>query len=379
MTVYPFKLVLGPLTITGYGLMMMVAFLMAGWAIQVDLRRRNMNEGYAADIVFAAVIGGIVGAKIWYVLLTGTWDALLSRGGFVWYGGFLGGVAGVLLNGWRKRIPARWTMELTAAPLALGYALGRVGCFLINDDYGIPSSVNEEAPHAPESVPQRQRGGGELHGPARGDALAPPVQQHPRHAAQEPAVPHEAAAAQQRVPRAREQHVPDLRPHDAADDGREHDVRGVVFVHGAAPQVDLDRPTRHQERYHHHQPVAGDGEGAEHELERIDSHCGLRIVDCGMTTGSSPGSGKSARASMVQSLRSPRARRCQPARAIMAALSAFKRGLATTTRASPARRSAARPVRVRLQATPPPSTAVWRPVARTARSSFVTSTSSTAS
>jgi len=50
-------------------------------------------------------------------------------------------VAGVLLNGWRKRIPARWTMELTAAPLALGYALGRVGCFLINDDYGIPSSV----------------------------------------------------------------------------------------------------------------------------------------------------------------------------------------------------------------------------------------------
>jgi len=121
--------------------MMMVAFLMAGWAIQVDLRRRKMNEDYAADIVFAAVVGGIVGAKIWYVLLTGTWDALLSRGGFVWYGGFLGGVAAVLLNGWRKRIPARWTMELTAAPLALGYALGRVGCFLINDDYGIPSSL----------------------------------------------------------------------------------------------------------------------------------------------------------------------------------------------------------------------------------------------
>jgi phosphatidylglycerol:prolipoprotein diacylglycerol transferase len=130
MTIYPLKFVLGPLTITGYGIMMMVAFLMAGWAIQVDLRRRNMNEDYAADIVFAAVIGGIVGAKIWYVLLTGTWDALLSRGGFVWYGGFLGGVAGVLLSGWRRRIPARWTMELTAAPLALGYALGRVGCSL---------------------------------------------------------------------------------------------------------------------------------------------------------------------------------------------------------------------------------------------------------
>src|SRR5204862_130912 len=81
---------LGPLQVTGYGLMMMVAFLMAGWAIQVDLRRRGMAEEYAADIVFAAVVGGIVGAKIWYVLLTGEWEALLRRGGFVWYGGFLG-------------------------------------------------------------------------------------------------------------------------------------------------------------------------------------------------------------------------------------------------------------------------------------------------
>ena len=141
MTIYPFKFLLGPLTITGYGLMMMVAFLMAGWAIQLDLRQRRMNEDYAADIVFAAVVGGIIGAKVWYVLLTGEWDALFRRGGFVWYGGFLGGVAGVLLNGWRKGIPARWTMELTAAPLALGYALGRVGCFLVNDDYGVPSSL----------------------------------------------------------------------------------------------------------------------------------------------------------------------------------------------------------------------------------------------
>jgi len=141
MTIYPLTFQLGPLTITGYGIMMMVAFLMAGWAIQVELRRRGMNEDYAADIVFAAVVGGIVGAKIWYVLLTGEWDALFRRGGFVWYGGFLGGVAAVLGLGWWRRVPGRWAMELTAAPLALGYALGRVGCFLVNDDYGIPSTL----------------------------------------------------------------------------------------------------------------------------------------------------------------------------------------------------------------------------------------------
>jgi phosphatidylglycerol:prolipoprotein diacylglycerol transferase len=141
MTVYPFVLHLGPLELTGYGLMMMVAFLMAGWAIQLDLRERGLDEDYAADIVIAGVIGGLVGAKLWYVLLTGETGALLRRGGFVWYGGFLGAVAAILLNGWRRRVPARFTAEICAAPLALGYALGRVGCFLVNDDYGIPSSL----------------------------------------------------------------------------------------------------------------------------------------------------------------------------------------------------------------------------------------------
>ena len=141
MTVYPFVLHLGPLDLTGYGLMMMVAFLMAGWAIQLDLRQRGLDEDYAADIIIAGVIGGLLGAKIWYVLLTGDSAALLRRGGFVWYGGFLGATAGILLNGWRRRVPTRFTAELCAAPLALGYALGRVGCFLVNDDYGIPSNL----------------------------------------------------------------------------------------------------------------------------------------------------------------------------------------------------------------------------------------------
>src|SRR6266704_6865250 len=141
MTVYPFAIHLGPLELTGYGLMMMVAFLMAGGAIQLDLRARGLDEDYAADIIIAGVVGGLIGAKLWYVFLTGESEALFRRGGFVWYGGFLGATAGILLNGWRRRVPARFTAEIGAAPLALGYALGRVGCFLVNDDYGIPTSL----------------------------------------------------------------------------------------------------------------------------------------------------------------------------------------------------------------------------------------------
>jgi phosphatidylglycerol:prolipoprotein diacylglycerol transferase len=141
MTIYPFILHLGPLEVTGYGLMLMVAFLMGGWLIARQLRENQLREDYAADMVAAAVIGGIIGAKLWYVALTRDPGALFSRGGLVWYGGFIGGAAAVVFNGWRLGVPLRWTMQLGAPALAAAYALGRVGCFLVNDDYGRPTNL----------------------------------------------------------------------------------------------------------------------------------------------------------------------------------------------------------------------------------------------
>ena len=141
MPVYPFNIQLGPLQVTGYGIMMMVGFLVGGWLIALELERRRLNRDYASDIVFAALIGGVVGAKLWYVVLTKDPGALFSRGGLVWYGGFLGGVVAVLANGWRLGVPARWTIQITAPALAAAYAIGRVGCFLVGDDYGGPTDL----------------------------------------------------------------------------------------------------------------------------------------------------------------------------------------------------------------------------------------------
>jgi phosphatidylglycerol:prolipoprotein diacylglycerol transferase len=143
MTFYPLKIPLPfwPHEITGYGLMMMVAFLVGGWLISRELRRRRLSEDYAADMIAAAVIGGIIGAKLWYVALTQDLGSLFSRGGLVWYGGFIGGALAVILNGWRLGVPLRWTMQLAAPALALSYALGRIGCFLVNDDYGRPTDL----------------------------------------------------------------------------------------------------------------------------------------------------------------------------------------------------------------------------------------------
>jgi len=139
MTVYPLVFHVGPLSVTGFGIMMMLAFILAGWTMQLELRRRGLDEEFAADVVIGGVVGGLVGAKLWYVALTG--EALFSRGGFVWYGGFIGGVLGVVLNSWRRRVPIAFTAELVAPALALGYAIGRVGCFLVGDDYGVPTTL----------------------------------------------------------------------------------------------------------------------------------------------------------------------------------------------------------------------------------------------
>jgi phosphatidylglycerol:prolipoprotein diacylglycerol transferase len=140
-TVYPLVFRIGGFEVTGFGIMMMLAFVVGGWLVTLELRRRGWHEEYGADIVVAAVLGGVIGAKLWYVALTRDLDALLSRGGLVWYGGFLGGVLAVMANGWRRRVPIRITMHLTAPALAAAYAVGRVGCFVVGDDYGRPTDL----------------------------------------------------------------------------------------------------------------------------------------------------------------------------------------------------------------------------------------------
>jgi phosphatidylglycerol:prolipoprotein diacylglycerol transferase len=139
-TVYPLKIQIGPLEITGFGLMMMASFVVGGWLVAQELKRRKLNEDFAGDIIMGAVVGGIVGAKLWFVALHGA-DALFSRGGLVWYGGFFGGCLGVILMSLRRQVPIRFTAHLVAPALPAAYAVGRVGCFMVGDDYGFPTTV----------------------------------------------------------------------------------------------------------------------------------------------------------------------------------------------------------------------------------------------
>jgi len=140
-TAYPLEFSIGPLRITGFGVMMMLAFLAGGWLIDRECREEGFSSDYAGDIIFGAIVGGIIGAKLWFVVLHHSISALWDRGGLVWYGGFLGGAIGVVVNGWRRRVPMQWTAQLVAPALAAAYAVGRIGCFSVGDDYGIPTTL----------------------------------------------------------------------------------------------------------------------------------------------------------------------------------------------------------------------------------------------
>ncbi len=136
---------LGGQPITSFGLMMFLAFLTAGVIARSELRRLGLDEEKAWDLLFMAVVGGIIGAKLYYVFLN--FDQLqaqgisylFNRGGMVWYGGF--GLAAILVA-WEARrsgLHVPTIADVAAPAIALAYAVGRVGCFLVGDDYGRPT------------------------------------------------------------------------------------------------------------------------------------------------------------------------------------------------------------------------------------------------
>lgn len=136
---------LGGQAITSFGVMVFLGFLAAAFVHRAGMRRHGLDPDNTWDLLFWAVVGGVVGAKLYYLLLN--WrqlvadplPLLLSRAGLVWYGGFLGGLLLVVWQIHRRGLPLAVLADITAPALALGYGVGRVGCFLVGDDWGLPT------------------------------------------------------------------------------------------------------------------------------------------------------------------------------------------------------------------------------------------------
>lgn len=138
---YPTLLKFGSFEITTFGLMMFLAFIIGGWVLARQFRRHGLDEELASSIVVAAALGGIVGAKVYYAILFRDWHLLFDRAGLVWYGGLIGGLLACSWLLWRRRIDFLTVADASAPALAIGYALGRIGCFLVGDDYGRPTDA----------------------------------------------------------------------------------------------------------------------------------------------------------------------------------------------------------------------------------------------
>lgn len=135
---------LGPVTLQTFGLMTALAFIAAGWVVALRLRELDAPVDWAYEIALAAGLGGLIGAKLWYALEEGDWslDQLLSGSGLVWYGGALGGAAAVCAYAKWRRILNVTLLDLCSPALAVGYAVGRIGCQLSGDgDYGKPTDA----------------------------------------------------------------------------------------------------------------------------------------------------------------------------------------------------------------------------------------------
>ena len=138
---YPTLIKIGNFEITTFGLMMCLAFVVAGWVLSRQLKRYGINDDVASSIVMAGLIGGVVGAKVYYAILFRDWRLLFDRAGLVWYGGFIGGAAACSWVIMRRRLDFLTVSDCAAPALSIGYCLGRIGCFLVGDDYGRPTDA----------------------------------------------------------------------------------------------------------------------------------------------------------------------------------------------------------------------------------------------
>lgn len=142
------ELNIGPLELKTFGICFALGFVAAGLVGARRLRELDLPIDWAYEIVFAGLAGGFVGARVDYLIQN--WDtasddllgAAFSGSGLVWLGGVVGGAAAVLAWGrWRGFFGLR-LLDYTAPLIALGYAIGRIGCQLSGDgDYGEESGL----------------------------------------------------------------------------------------------------------------------------------------------------------------------------------------------------------------------------------------------
>jgi phosphatidylglycerol:prolipoprotein diacylglycerol transferase len=138
---------IGHLSLPTFGVMLWLAAVAAAFVMDRAFRRVGITAD-AVGMVAIAVVLGVVGAKLWHVIDTPIefheegWTVLWSTAGFAWFGGLLFGISALVVQGWWAKIGGLKTLDLAAPSAAIGYGIGRIGCFLSGDGcYGIETKL----------------------------------------------------------------------------------------------------------------------------------------------------------------------------------------------------------------------------------------------
>ncbi len=127
-----------------FGIFFALNFVAWGAMAARRFRELDRSPDLAYELVFAALGGGLVGAKLYWAVDNGefTLSGLLGGSGLTWYGGLIGGAIVVIAWAkWRGVFTAR-LLDIAGIGLPLGYAVGRIGCQISGDgDYGEPSDL----------------------------------------------------------------------------------------------------------------------------------------------------------------------------------------------------------------------------------------------
>ncbi|MEM9406882.1 MAG: prolipoprotein diacylglyceryl transferase family protein [Acidobacteriota bacterium] len=133
---------IGSFSLSPFGPLLVLAFVAAFAQLRNGMKTTELGtEDDAYSILTAAALGGILGGKLYYAILYGDLGLLLNRAGIVYYGGLIGGAIAVLATTTFRGMPFWKVIDVTAPSVAIGYAVGRVGCLVVGDDYGVPSDV----------------------------------------------------------------------------------------------------------------------------------------------------------------------------------------------------------------------------------------------
>jgi phosphatidylglycerol:prolipoprotein diacylglycerol transferase len=141
---YPVLFRIGGFEITSFGVMLAVAALVGLWLFGRELQRSRLPLD-ATDAGIVGVVGGLLGAKLLWTIEhaaeASVPELLFSRGGLSWYGGLMGGLSAGLAYIAFKTWPIVPILAAATPALAFGHLIGRIGCFLVGDDYGTPSTL----------------------------------------------------------------------------------------------------------------------------------------------------------------------------------------------------------------------------------------------